>query len=174
MTKPVAHIHEMDLKRLAEGRKAEVYPTAVTHERMRPLFAAPVDGRAVEDSTHFMTMVSQYGKAPTQERYDRIYRRYLFDCDRAAVRCGSGQSRKFKIGDRVQKTKGSSWQGRIVGFYSTSLTPVGYAVESEREPGSVQIYPESALAEVGAETFLHHEPGEFGEGAVMRVVRDDG
>lgn len=131
MTKPVAHIHEMDLKRLAEGRKAEVYPTAVTHERMRPLFSAPVDVPAVEP-------------------------------------------RKFKIGDRVQKTKGSSWQGRIVGFYSTSLTPVGYAVESEREPGSVQIYPESALAEVGAETFLHHEPGEFGEGAVMRVVGDDG
>lgn len=26
-----------------------------------------------------------------------------------------------------------------------SLLPIGYAVESEREPGSVQIYPESAL-----------------------------
>lgn len=51
----------------------------------------------------------------------------------------------FKLGDRVRKTKGSSWQGRVVGFYSTSLTPVGYAVESEREPGSVQIYPVSAL-----------------------------
>lgn len=51
----------------------------------------------------------------------------------------------FKRGDRVRKTKGSSWHGRVVGFYSTSLTPVGYAVESEREPGSVQIYPVSAL-----------------------------
>lgn len=51
----------------------------------------------------------------------------------------------FKLGDRVRKTKGSSWHGRVVGFYSTSLTPVGYAVESEREPGSVQIYPVSAL-----------------------------
>ena len=53
---------------------------------------------------------------------------------------------KFGLGDRVRKTKGSSWQGRVVGFYSTDLTSIGYAVESEREQGSVQIYPESALA----------------------------
>jgi len=52
----------------------------------------------------------------------------------------------FALGDRVRKTKGSSWHGRVVGFYSTELTPVGYCVESDREPGSVQIYPESALA----------------------------
>ena len=55
-------------------------------------------------------------------------------------------ARKFSLGDRVTKTKGSSWTGLVVGFYSTSLTPIGYAVESENEPGSVQIYPESALA----------------------------
>lgn len=47
----------------------------------------------------------------------------------------------------VRKRTGSSWHGKIVGYYSTSLTPNGYAVESEREPGSVQIYPESALEE---------------------------
>lgn len=52
---------------------------------------------------------------------------------------------KYQIHQRVRKTKGSSWQGRIVGFYASSLTTVGYAVESEREPGSVQIYPEAAL-----------------------------
>lgn len=52
---------------------------------------------------------------------------------------------KFKRGDRVRKTKGSSWQGVVCGEYSTALTPEGYAVESEREPGSVQIYPASAL-----------------------------
>lgn len=51
----------------------------------------------------------------------------------------------FKLGDRVRKTKGSSWQGIVVGTYSTTLTPEGYAVESEREPGSVQIYPAAAL-----------------------------
>ena len=52
---------------------------------------------------------------------------------------------RFRLGDRVRKTKGSSWQGRVVGTYRTSLTPEGYAVESEREPGSVQIYPAAAL-----------------------------
>jgi len=55
---------------------------------------------------------------------------------------------KFMLRQRVRKIKGSSWQGRVVGFYSTSLTPEGYAVESEREPGSVQIYPVSALEEI--------------------------
>lgn len=59
----------------------------------------------------------------------------------------AGQRKKaFNIGDRVQKKRGSSWRGRVVGFYSTELTPVGYCVESEREPGSVQIYPEAALS----------------------------
>lgn len=52
---------------------------------------------------------------------------------------------KYKLGDRLRKTKGSSWQGKVVGFYTTDLTTVGYAIESEREPGSVQIYPERAL-----------------------------
>lgn len=50
-----------------------------------------------------------------------------------------------KWGDRVSKVKGSAWTGHIVGFYSTSMTPIGYAVESETEHGSVQIYPEAAL-----------------------------
>ena len=52
---------------------------------------------------------------------------------------------KFAIGDRVSKKSGANWNGRVVGFYSTALTPIGYAVESEREIGSVQIYPEAAL-----------------------------
>jgi hypothetical protein len=51
----------------------------------------------------------------------------------------------WRLGVRVRKIKGSSWQGKIVGYYSTELTPNGYAVESEREPGSVQIYPMTAL-----------------------------
>jgi len=55
---------------------------------------------------------------------------------------------KFVVGDRVRKTRGASWQGHICGFYKTELTETGYAVESEREKGSVQIYPESALEKV--------------------------
>jgi len=56
-----------------------------------------------------------------------------------------GSERKFHLGERVTKIKGSQWTGRVVGFYSTELTPIGYAVESETERGSVQIYPEAAL-----------------------------
>jgi dihydrofolate reductase (trimethoprim resistance protein) len=52
---------------------------------------------------------------------------------------------KFALGDAVEKTKGSSWHGQVVGWYSTSLTSEGYCVESFREPGSVQIYPAAAL-----------------------------
>ena len=51
----------------------------------------------------------------------------------------------FKIGDSVKKKSGSSWEGRIVGTYSTELTPEGYAVESFAHKGSVQIYPVNAL-----------------------------
>ena len=53
---------------------------------------------------------------------------------------------KFNVGDLVTKIKGSSWTGHVVGTYSTTLTPEGYAVESRTETGSVQIYPAAALA----------------------------
>jgi hypothetical protein len=58
---------------------------------------------------------------------------------------GAEAERKFKLGDRVAKKSGSSWHGQVVGFYNTYLTPIGYCVESEREFGSVQIYPEAAI-----------------------------
>ncbi len=70
--------------------------------------------------------------------------------------------RKFKLGDHLAKTKGSSWQGRVCGFYSTSLTPVGYCVESEREPGSVQIYPESAVAATRSDSATTSSGGDHG------------
>lgn len=54
----------------------------------------------------------------------------------------------WPTGTRVMKCKGSCWQGRVVGFYSTDLTPQGYAVESDAHPGSVQIYPVEALRQV--------------------------
>ena len=55
---------------------------------------------------------------------------------------------KFKLGDPVTKTKGSNWSGIVVGTYSTTLTPEGYAVESFTEKGSVQIYPAGALERI--------------------------
>ncbi len=54
---------------------------------------------------------------------------------------------RWPLGTRVTKTKGSQWTGKVVGFYSTNLTAEGYAVESETERGSVQIYPVGALKE---------------------------
>lgn len=54
---------------------------------------------------------------------------------------------KFTIGQRVRKKlseNAGEWQGHIVGAYVTN-NGIGYAVRSERERKSVQIYPESAL-----------------------------
>lgn len=56
--------------------------------------------------------------------------------------------RSFAIGDYVRKKSGSQWRGRVVGWYSTSLTPDGYAVESDTHAGSVQIYPASAIEKI--------------------------
>lgn len=51
----------------------------------------------------------------------------------------------FQLGNKVKKRGKASWRGNVVGIYSTTMTPIGYAVESAFEPGSVQIYPESAI-----------------------------
>jgi hypothetical protein len=56
-------------------------------------------------------------------------------------------SAKWRLGDLVQKVRGSKWRGKVVGFYSTEATPIGYSVESAFEPGSVQVWPEAALIE---------------------------
>lgn len=68
----------------------------------------------------------------------------------AKLACDVLTQYRFGLGDRVRKISGSQWQGCIVGFYSTSLTEEGYAVESELHPGSVQIYPAKALEVVPA------------------------
>lgn len=51
----------------------------------------------------------------------------------------------FEFGDRVRKIRGSAWHGRVCGYYVTDKTDCGTCVESERERGSVQIYPARAL-----------------------------
>lgn len=66
---------------------------------------------------------------------------------------------KWTLGTRVTKIKGSNWTGKVVGFYSTDLTPEGYAVESETERGSVQIYPRAALRSL-EHTATHREASE--------------
>ena len=57
----------------------------------------------------------------------------------------------FQRGAYVEKKGRAKWRGRIVGWYRTELTALGYAVESHFEPGSVQIYPETALVAWNAE-----------------------
>jgi len=66
--------------------------------------------------------------------------------DTLAALASAAPARTFQLGAFVHKAKGSSWRGRVVGYYSTSLTPDGVCVESDNEPGSVQIYPAAALA----------------------------
>ena len=63
----------------------------------------------------------------------------------AAVWAGFLAGCRFAIGDLVRKRSGSAWEGKVCGFYSTTLTPRGVAVESSAHAGSVQIYPEHAL-----------------------------
>lgn len=56
------------------------------------------------------------------------------------------RSRAFEIGDRVEKKIGTWWAGKVVGYYSTADTPVGYCVQMDTvKHGPVQIYPEAAL-----------------------------
>jgi len=53
---------------------------------------------------------------------------------------------KYNYGDAVKKKSGrAEWSGTVVGFYSSSLTKEGYAVESDAHYGTVQIYPVEAL-----------------------------
>jgi len=52
---------------------------------------------------------------------------------------------RYKLGDCVQKKRGSSWRGVVVGDYSTDQTLEGYSVVSLHEPGSVQVWPLAAL-----------------------------
>jgi hypothetical protein len=52
---------------------------------------------------------------------------------------------KYGYGYLVNKPRGSNWSGHICGWYSTQLTPIGYAVLSDRHENAVQIYPEASL-----------------------------
>lgn len=78
---------------------------------------------------------------------------------------------KFQLGDRVTKTKGSKWTGHVVGTYATDLTAEGYAVESETEKGSVQIYPAAALKHAPSATAAPAASG--GEDKGDTVCRED-
>lgn len=82
-------------------------------------------------------------EAATDERRRRVL------AEQRASTIDSGavpvQYTTFRLGQIVKKKSGSEWQGTVVGWYSTKLTPEGYAVESSTHKGSVQIYPATAL-----------------------------
>jgi dihydrofolate reductase (trimethoprim resistance protein) len=71
--------------------------------------------------------------------------RAILDAALAKIPRAEWPKGRFKPGDLVAKSKGSQWHGRVVGWYSTDLTPIGWCVESSSERGSVQIYPDAAL-----------------------------
>ncbi|MFT4056454.1 MAG: hypothetical protein QM681_18270 [Novosphingobium sp.] len=68
---------------------------------------------------------------------------------------------RWKIGDTVQKKRGSSWRGTVCGFYSTPHTPIGYCVDSAFEPGSVQVWPEAALEDWSPQPAEQDERGRI-------------
>lgn len=70
---------------------------------------------------------------------------YMPSPDTHAAKVAWPANAQFALGDMVQKKGRASWRGKVVGWYRTDLTALGYAVESEFEPGSVQIYPETGL-----------------------------
>lgn len=56
-------------------------------------------------------------------------------------------ARKFALGDKVKKSKGSWWQGTVVGFFSTKRTPDGVCVQlfTWKDNGPVQTFPAAAM-----------------------------
>jgi hypothetical protein len=51
----------------------------------------------------------------------------------------------WKFGTPLCKKYGPYWRGRVVGYYSTENTPIGYVIESVFEPGSLQTHPADDL-----------------------------
>jgi len=112
-------------------------------ERFSPTTSVPHCGRASEVEA-YMTEDDD-GEYMTVSQHERIVAALTRP---AQTEQQPEQSGKFAMRQRVRKTSGSEWQGRICGTYSTALTPEGYAVESEAHAGSVQIYPAKALEAV--------------------------
>lgn len=112
-------------------------------ERFSPTTSVPHCGRAYEVEA-YMTEDDD-GEYMTVSQHERIVAALTRP---AQTEQQPEQSGKFAMHQRVRKTSGSEWHGRICGTYSTSLTPEGYAVESEAHAGSVQIYPAKALEAV--------------------------
>lgn len=111
-----------------------------------PLYAAPIAQAAPLKPHQLRELVNDLRDVARKYHATEQLREQIAYTLRTALSAqGAG---KFAMRQRVRKTSGSEWQGRICGTYSTALTPEGYAVESEAHAGSVQIYPAKALEAV--------------------------
>ena len=99
-----------------------------------PLIGAP-------DGVHFILRSSPYGD--TFALANEV--NFALPFTRLREQLDWPNDAAFQLGDLVQKKGRASWRGRVVGWYRTDLTALGFAVESDFEPGSVQIYPQTAL-----------------------------
>ena len=131
------------------ARRDKLYPDPT--RQFVPLFTHPTTERRVipEDVRKVMEMVLREVEAVANDHHHPRYTRLdeAITALRNALNAAPAPT-KFQLGDKVRKTKGSQWHGKVVGTYSTTLTPEGYAVESSTEIGSVQIYPAAALEDI--------------------------
>lgn len=113
----------------------------------QPLYARPVPAEV--DESDLLELVEAGVKARLNERPDLAAENAALKQRIAALESVMANEPidgcQFIFHQRVTKKSGSSWTGKIVGFYTTKLTPLGYCIESENEPGSVQNYPEAAI-----------------------------
>jgi hypothetical protein len=56
----------------------------------------------------------------------------------------------LQLGDTVEKPLKANWSGEVTGIYFGKFTDEGYAVESDKHEGVVQIYPVKALNKTDA------------------------
>jgi len=157
-----ANCHGM-IGELAEGRDPEelcdtcyddmqasrTTPAASQHSELADMpIDSGMDGKSIAGAEAFWAGLPTGRKWTSLKTHEKALVCHQMDRLEAALRQPpSDAMRSFKLGDRVTKSKGSKWTGKVVGFYSTNLTPEGYAVESETEVGSVQIYPVAALTQ---------------------------
>lgn len=88
------------------------------------------------DIYRILRTTDHLGGNRTIERDRETLRAYLAGtCDAGWPSIQGAWARMDLVAELVE------WHGKIVGYYRTSITRNGYAIESEREPGSVQIYP---------------------------------
>ena len=133
---------------LSHGKRDKGLAKRISDEACRLMMSHPTTERRVFEwqgerkiaEHEYITTAFNYPEAPIGSRDWTLF----WQGWQAALNAAPTPT-KFQLGDKVRKTKGSQWHGKIVGTYSTSLTPEGYAVESSTEKGSVQIYPAAAL-----------------------------